>query len=125
MDRRFILTAFGYAILGLALGIYMAASKNHNQHVTHAHIMLIGFLLTFVYGLCHKLWLDNSTSKLAVAQFYVHQLGTVAILISLFLLYGQFVSMDALDPILAISSITVLSGLVLMKIEFVRCTRNT
>ena len=125
MDRRFILTAFGYAILGLALGIYMAASKNHNQHVTHAHIMLIGFLLTFVYGLCHKLWLDNSTSKLAVAQFYVHQIGTVVVLIGLFLLYGQFVSMDALDPILAISSITVLGGLVLMKIEFVRCTRKT
>ena len=59
MDRKYILTAFGYAILGLALGIYMAASKNHGQHVTHAHIMLIGFLLSFIYGLCHKLWLNN------------------------------------------------------------------
>lgn len=55
MDRKFILTAFGYAILGLALGIHMAASKDHGQFVTHAHIMLVGFVLSFIYGLCHKL----------------------------------------------------------------------
>jgi len=124
MDRKFILTAFGYAILGLLLGIYMAASKNHGQYVTHAHIMLIGFLLSFVYGLCHKLWLNNSTSKLAIAQFYVHQIGSFVVLLGLFLLYGQFVALETIDPILAAASITVFVGVVLMKIEFVRCTRK-
>ncbi len=124
MDRKFVLTAFGYAILGLLLGIYMAASKNHGQYVTHAHIMLIGFLLSFVYGLCHKLWLNNSTSKLAIAQFYVHQIGSFVVLLGLFLLYGQFVALETIDPILAAASITVFVGVVLMKIEFVRCTRK-
>ncbi|KOO09511.1 hypothetical protein [Vibrio hepatarius] len=124
MDRKFILTAFGYAILGLLLGIYMAASKNHGQYVTHAHIMLIGFLLSFVYGLCHKLWLNNSTSKLAIAQFYVHQIGSFVVLLGLFLLYGQFVALETIDPILAAASITVFVGVVLMKVEFVRCTRK-
>lgn len=112
MDRKFILTAFGYAILGLLLGIYMAASKNHGQYVTHAHIMLIGFLLSFVYGLCHKLWLNNSTSKLAIAQFYVHQIGSFVVLLGLFLLYGQFVALETIDPILAAASITVFVGVV-------------
>jgi apolipoprotein N-acyltransferase len=124
MDRKFILTAFGYAILGLGLGIYMAASKNNNQHVTHAHFMLIGFLLSFVYGLCHKLWLNNSTSKLAIIQFYVHQIGSLVTLIGLFLLYGQFVEYEVIDPILAIASITVFLGVILMKLEFIRCTRK-
>ena len=124
MDRKFILTAFGYAILGLSLGIFMAASKNHGQHVTHAHIMLIGFLLSFIYGLCHKLWLNNSTSKLAIIQFYVHQLGSAVVLLGLFLLYGQFVDLETIDPVLAAASITVFAGVILMKIEFVRCTRN-
>lgn len=124
MDRKFILTAFGYAILGLALGIFMAASKNHGQHVTHAHFMLIGFLLSFIYGLCHKLWLNNSTSKLATIQFYCHQAGAAAILIGLFLLYGQFVDIEVIDPILAIASIAVFLGVILMKIEFIRCTKK-
>ncbi|GLQ33352.1 TonB-dependent receptor [Litoribrevibacter albus] len=125
MDRKYVLTAFGYAILGLLLGIYMAASKDHGQLVTHAHIMLIGFLLSFIYGLCHKLWLNNSTSKLASTQFYVHQLGTGVVLIGLFLFYGQFVALETIDPVLAAASITVFVGVVLMMIEFVRCTRAT
>lgn len=124
MDRKFILTAFGYAILGLLLGIHMAASKNHGQYVTHAHIMLIGFLLSFIYGLCHKLWLDNSTSKLAIVQYYVHQIGSAVVLIGLFLLYGQFVPLETIDPVLAAGSITVFVGLVLMKIEFIKLTKR-
>lgn len=123
MDRKFIITAFGYAVLGLALGIYMAASKNHGQFVTHAHIMLIGFVLSFIYGLCHKLWLNQSPSTLAKIQFYVHQVGAFVILLGLFLLYGQFVPLETIDPVLAIASITVFSGVVLMMVEFVRSTR--
>jgi hypothetical protein len=29
MDKKFVMTGLGYAILGLALGIFMAATKNH------------------------------------------------------------------------------------------------
>lgn len=124
MDRKFIITAFGYAILGLALGIYMAASKNHGQFVTHAHIMLIGFLLSFIYGLCHKLWLNHSPSTLAKIQFYVHQVGALVVLLGLFLLYGQFVPLETIDPVLAMASIAVFAGLVLMMVEFIRSTKS-
>ena len=120
MDRKFALTGLGYAIAGLALGIFMAASKNHGQLVTHAHIMLIGFVVSFLYGVCHKLWLTNSTSKLAVAQFYIHQAGTFILLIGLFLYYGKFVSIETIDPVLAAGSVIVFIGLVLMKILFIK-----
>ncbi|TKB47300.1 TonB-dependent receptor [Ferrimonas sediminicola] len=119
MDRKFILTAFGYAILGLILGIFMAATKDKGQYVTHAHIMLVGFLLSFVYGLCHRLWLNNSTSTLARVQFYVHQLGAAVLLLGLFLFYGKFVTLETIDPVLASASVTVLIGVMLMNIEFV------
>ena len=124
MDRKFVMTGLGYAILGLALGIHMAASKNHGQLVTHAHIMLIGFVVSFIYGLCHKLWLDNSTSRLAVTQFYIHQAGTLVVLIGLFLYYGKFVSLETIDPVLAIASITVFVGMVLMQVMFIRAKKQ-
>lgn len=124
MDRKFVLTAFGYAIIGLALGIYMAGSHNHGQLVTHAHIMLLGFVVSFVYGLCHKLWLDNTTSKLAVAQFYIHQAGSLALFIGLFLLYGGFVDAAAIDSVLGIASVTVFVGVVLMKVLFMKSARS-
>ena len=125
MDRKFVLTGLGYAIVGLALGIYMAASNNHGQLVTHAHIMLLGFVVSFVYGVCHKLWLNNSTSKLAVVQFYIHQVGTLFLLTSLFLLYGQFVNAETIEPVLSIASVVVFLGLILMKILFIRSTKTS
>jgi hypothetical protein len=124
MDRKFVLTGLGYAIAGLALGIFMAASKNHGQFVTHAHIMLIGFVVSFLYGVCHKLWLNNSASKLAVAQFYIHQAGTFVLLIGLFLHYGKFVALETIDPVLGVGSVTVFVGLVLMKILFIKSPKT-
>ncbi len=124
MDRKFVMTALGYAILGLALGIFMAASKNHGQLVTHAHIMLLGFVVSFIYGLCHKLWLTNSNSTLSRLQFYIHQIGTLVLLVGLFLYYGKFVSEKAIDPVLAVSSIVVFVGVVLMKVLFIKSGKS-
>lgn len=124
MDKKFILTALGYAIIGMALGIFMAASKDHGHMVTHAHIMLIGFVVSFIYGLCHKLWLNNTASKLATAQFYIHQVGTIGVVVGLFLLYGKHIALETIDPVLAVASITVFTGMVLMKVLFIQSMKN-
>ena len=73
MDRKFVISALCYAMLGMLLGIYMAATQDHGQFVTHAHIMLVGFVVSFIYALCHKLWLDGPNRRLAQIQFYLHQ----------------------------------------------------
>jgi len=125
MDKKFVLTGLGYAIIGLALGIFMAASKNHSHLVTHAHIMLVGFVVSFIYGLCHKLWLNNIVTKLSRAQFYIHQIGTIGLVVGLFLYYGKFVSLEKIDPLLALSSIAVLIAMVLMKVLFIKSMKNT
>ena len=125
MDKKFVLTGLGYAIIGLALGIFMAASKDHGHLVTHAHIMLVGFVVSFIYGLCHKLWLNNIVTTLSKAQFYIHQIGTIGIVIGLFLYYGKFVSLETIDPFLALSSIAVFIGMVLMKVLFIKSMKNT
>lgn len=120
MDRKYVLTGLGYAILGLILGIYMAASKNHGQLVTHAHIMLVGFVVPFIYGLCHRLWLDNNSPRLASIQFYIHQAGAAVLFTGLFLLYGNFIKPDKIDPVLGIASVTILVGAILMTVLFLQ-----
>jgi len=120
MDRKYVLSAFGYATIGLLLGIYMAASKDHGQLVTHAHIMLVGFVISFVYGLCHKLWITKSGSRLAFVQFYLHHIATVVLLLGLFLYYGGYISLEKIDPVLAIASIAVLIGLILMSLLLIQ-----
>ncbi len=120
MGRKYVLTGLGYAIVGLVLGIYMAASRNHGHLITYANIMLVGFVVSFVYGLCHKLWLNNTSSRFARIQFYVHQAGSATLFLGLFLLYGKFIDAGNINLILAIASVTILVGLVLMVVLFMR-----
>ncbi|MDH5593851.1 MAG: TonB-dependent receptor, partial [Gammaproteobacteria bacterium] len=87
--------------------------------------MLIGFVVSFIYALCHKLWLNNTNSRLAVIQYYIHQAGTLFVIIGLFLYYGNFVAIETIDPVLAISSITILVGMILMKVLFIQSSKNT
>jgi hypothetical protein len=56
-DRQYLIWALSYGAAGMALGIYMAASHDHGEFVTHAHIMLVGFVTSLIYAVIHRLWL--------------------------------------------------------------------
>ncbi|MCC5809747.1 MAG: TonB-dependent receptor [Ectothiorhodospiraceae bacterium] len=114
MDKKHVLMAFAYALLGVILGIYMAASKNHGQLVTHAHLLLLGFVTSFIYGVSYRLWLPNARKLLATLQFFIHHAGTVVLVMGLFLLYGRLAPEALLGPVLGVASVVVLLGLLLM-----------
>ena len=112
--RRFLLCGFAYAIAGMGLGIYMAASHNHALFVAHAHILLVGFVVSFIYGLVHKLWIVGARTRLAVFQFYLHQLSTLLMSVGLVLLYAGLVPDPTIGPLLGLASVGVLIAVVLM-----------
>ena len=114
MSRRYLVWALCYAAIGMALGIYMAASHNHGELVTHAHVLLVGFVLSLVYGIIHRLWLEAPRRGLAVTQFALHQVAAILMLVGLFLLYGGKASEETLAPLLGIGSVGVLLGMLLM-----------
>ncbi len=113
-DRKYIVCSLAYATLGMMLGVYMGMSQNHAQFVTHAHILLVGFVVSFVYGVTHKLWLVSPQPGLAKVQFYLHQVAALILVTGLFLMFGNFVPEDKIGPILGVASIGVLIGLLLM-----------
>jgi putative solute:sodium symporter small subunit len=113
-DRKFLVCALLYAIAGMSLGIYMAASENHAELVAHAHILLIGFVVSFIYGIIHKLWLAHPNATVANLQFYIHQAAALLLSIGLTLLYGGMVSAEKLVPALTGGSLAVLIGALLM-----------
>jgi hypothetical protein len=113
-DRKYLVWALAYVALGMGLGIYMAASHNHAQHVTHAHILLVGFVVSFIYAVIHKLWLGEKASLLARVQLVVHQAGALTMFSGLFLLYGGLMPEEQVEAILAPSTIVVFIGALLM-----------
>ena len=120
VDRLHLLAGLAYAMVGLGLGIHMAASHDHGQAVTHAHLLLVGFLLTFAYAVIGRLWLPGRRGLLRTLQFWVHHAGAAGLISGLFLLYSGRLSLGALEPLLAASSILVLLALVLMSVMAAR-----
>jgi hypothetical protein len=119
-DKSYLIWALSYAVVGLALGIYMAATQNHGELVTHAHILLIGFVVSFIYGIIHKLWLDKPSRGIANIQFVLHQAAAVTLSLGLFLLYGNVLPESVLGPILGIAASGVLLSMLLMLYMVIR-----
>jgi hypothetical protein len=112
--RKYLVWALCYAAAGMSLGIYMAASHNHGQLVTHAHVLLVGFVLSLIYGIIHRLWLETPRRGLVTIQFWLHQAAAITLSSGLFLLYGGHTPATTVEPVLATGAIGVLSGMLLM-----------
>ena len=113
-DKKYLVWAMVYIVIGMCLGIFMAASHDHSERPTHAHINLLGFVLSLSYGIIHKLWLTNANQVIAKIQFIMHHAGAITIFTGLFLLYGNMAPEAQLDPFLAVGSLTVLASAILM-----------
>lgn len=113
-DRKYLVWALGYLIAGMGLGLYMAASRNHALLVAHAHILMVGFAVSFIYGIIHRLWLLQPGKVPATVQFVLHQAATIAMCTGLLLLYGGVLPESTLAPLLGAGSVGVLLAALLM-----------
>lgn len=115
-DRKYLVWALAYVAAGMVLGIYMAGSHNHAQQVTHAHILLVGGVISFIYVVIHKLWLGEQITRLARIQLIVHQAGALTMFAGLFLLYGGIVPLEQIESVLAPSTIVVFIAALMMMV---------
>ena len=113
-DRAYLIWALCYAAAGMGLGIYMGESQNHGQFVTHAHVMLVGFVTSLIYAVIHRLWLSAPSRVLATIQFVLHQAGSLAMFAGLLLLYGHAASEDQVGPLMGPATLAVILGVLLM-----------
>ena len=113
-DRKFLVWSLGYAVIGIALGIFMAASGNHSQFDAHAHVLLVGFVMSFAYAVICRLWLADKPSRLAGTQFLLHQAGATTMFLGLFSLHEGIAEEGQIAPFLGIASIAVFVAALLM-----------
>jgi hypothetical protein len=68
-----------FAIVGMGMGIYMAASQNHILAPAHAHNNLLGFVAMALYGLYYKAVPAAARSTIAVVHFWLSFVGALTL----------------------------------------------
>ena len=82
-DVGFVVAATAYAIVGIALGIWMGINQDFVPRHIHAHINLLGWTSLGLYGLVHRAWPQLRLHPLARVQFWTAMVGTPIFLIGL------------------------------------------
>jgi len=84
VSRNFLLIGPLYLLVGLGFGMYMGATGKHAFIPVHAHINLLGFTLMSIFGPAYRLMPELAGSVLAMAHFWLHQIGALVMLVALF-----------------------------------------
>jgi len=116
IDRWFLRIAVIYALVAMTLGIVMGISEDHSQLPTHAHLNLVGWVSMALYALVYRQYPAAGQSRLALAHFWVANIGAVLLTVGV---YTQMADMPSL-MFIAISGsfITILGMLIFAGIVY-------
>ena len=104
MSNRFLRLAVVFFILGVALGIVMAASHDYTFRPLHAHLNLLGWVSMLLFGLFYRAIPAAAESALAKAHFWIYVPALVVQMAALALFIG---GNPAIEPVLALASVAV------------------
>lgn len=110
VSRIFLLTGCLYLVVGIAMGSHMGASGDHTLMPVHAHINLLGFTLMSLFGLAYRLIPGMAGGGLARAHLWLHQLGALLLLLSLYLMMSGRVAAESIGPVFPVAELAVLAG---------------
>lgn len=108
-----------WLLAGMLLGEHMGRTGDHTQMPTHAHIMLLGGALSVLWALIYRVF-GLATGLLAWIQTGLHHLAALAMIVALYMLYGQLATEAALGPVLGLASIGAVVSVLLVLVLSLR-----
>ena len=99
-----------FLLAGIGIGLHMSISGTHNVIGAHAHINLLGWVTSALFGGYFALNPGKARSRLPLIQFTIYVLGVVVMGVSLYLLLSGNASAE---PLVAISSLVTLLGVLI------------
>ena len=108
--RNFFTLAIVYAISGMILGLSMAISHDHSQMPTHAHIMVLGWVMSSVFAFFYHLVPAARSSRLAQVHFWLTAVSGIVLVVGLFMLLG---GNPGVEPMVATASMVFFAATLL------------
>lgn len=122
ISRGFMVTGAVYLLVGIIFGAYMGASGDHTLAPVHAHINLLGFTLMTVFGLAYRLIPGLADGLLPRLHFWLHQIGSLFLLIGLALMISGRVEEATIGPVFPLLEGAILLGAVFWLANLLRRT---
>lgn len=85
MGARWIKLAVLYLVFGIGVGLFMSMTLQLNWASAHAHVNLVGFATTAIFGLVYSVYPGAAKNTLGQWHFWLHNLGVPVFLVSTFL----------------------------------------
>ncbi len=113
MAQLYFRTAILFLIAGICIGIYMSMSGNHAVVGAHAHINLLGWVTSALFGTYLALNPAKATGLLPRLQYIIYVLGVVVMGGSLYLMLD---GNTAMTPVVAAASLIAFAGVLLFAV---------
>jgi hypothetical protein len=110
ISEYFFRSAILFLLVGISVGIHMSISQNHNVTGAHAHINLLGWVTSALFGGYYALNPAKAAGRLPMLQYLVYTTGVVIMGGSLYLMLA---GNAAMTPVVAVSSLITFAGVLL------------
>ncbi len=110
ISEYYFRSAILFLVVGISIGIHMSISQNHNVIGAHAHINLLGWVTSALFGGYYALNPAKAAGRLPMLQYGVYTLGVAIMGASLYLLLA---GNTAMTPIVAIASLITFAGVLM------------
>ncbi|MBZ9656770.1 hypothetical protein [Phyllobacterium lublinensis] len=113
ISQLFFKTAVVWLILGLAIGLQMGMSGNHTTIAAHAHVNLLGWVTSAIFGGYYALNPAKAQKRLAMVHYGIYTIGLVIMLPAL---YFMELGNPQLEPLLGIASLITFAGVLVFAV---------
>lgn len=121
MHTCFIKLAALYFFLGNLVGMFMSITQDFDLMPFHAHVNLLGWVSSALFGLIYTSYSSTTESLLLQWHFWLYNVGFVVMMFGLFfVLQGNM----AFEPVIAVGSTTLVIGVLLFLINVCRNVRR-
>ena len=110
IGRTYILLGLLWLLAGTIFGTWIGASDHLQYGDGHAHMNLLGFVTSSLFGLFFIIMPGMTRSKLAMPQLVLFQVGSVALVLGKILVTAG----TTILPLLIGGSFAVIIGVILM-----------
>ncbi|ATU90975.1 hypothetical protein [Phyllobacterium zundukense] len=113
ISQLFFKTAVIWLIIGLGIGLQMGMSGNHNTIATHAHVNLLGWVTSAIFGGYYALNPAKAQKRLAMVHYAIYTFGLIIMLPAL---YFMELGNPQLEPLLGIASLITFAGVLVFAV---------